>query len=154
MVCRAVPWCACVLCVRACVCTCVCARCVYVCESDCVRVCVCIPPTHTHTPPTPLRPGRTGRAGETGTAYTFFGSENAKCAYELVQVLKSADQVPRYGMHVRVRAFLLLLVRVCTLIGIHACCPGHGVPGWPLRLVVWTALYKIAILHSIGGWYG
>jgi hypothetical protein len=33
-----------------------------------------------------------GLQGETGSSFTFFGSESAKCAYELVQVLTTARQ--------------------------------------------------------------
>jgi ATP-dependent RNA helicase DDX5/DBP2 len=38
------------------------------------------------------RIGRTGRAGATGRAFTFFTSDNAKCAHELVQVLRNSSQ--------------------------------------------------------------
>mgnify|MGYP001763117364 FL=1 len=36
--------------------------------------------------------GRTGRAGRKGTAITFFTSENAKSARELVSILREAKQ--------------------------------------------------------------
>lgn len=39
------------------------------------------------------RIGRTGRSQRTGTAYTFFTSQNAKQAADLVAVLKEANQV-------------------------------------------------------------
>ncbi|KAI9328913.1 hypothetical protein DFJ73DRAFT_606844, partial [Zopfochytrium polystomum] len=38
------------------------------------------------------RIGRTGRAGATGTAYSFFTTENAKLARELVKILEEAKQ--------------------------------------------------------------
>merc|ERR1712176_768292 len=38
------------------------------------------------------RVGRTGRAGATGSSYTFFTSDKAKYAEELVKVLKEANQ--------------------------------------------------------------
>lgn len=38
------------------------------------------------------RIGRTGRAGAKGMAYTFFTSENARCARELIKILSEARQ--------------------------------------------------------------
>lgn len=61
------------------------------------------------------RIGRTGRCDRTGTAYTFFTSNNAKQANELIAVLKEAkqevtprlfelaSQSHRYGRNVRSR---------------------------------------------------
>jgi ATP-dependent RNA helicase DDX5/DBP2 len=53
------------------------------------------------------RIGRTGRAGQTGTAITFFTTDNAKQARDLVGVLREAKQyidpkleeMTRYGGH-------------------------------------------------------
>merc|ERR1711896_18312 len=39
------------------------------------------------------RIGRTGRAGAHGSSYSFFTSDKAKMAHELISVLKEADQV-------------------------------------------------------------
>lgn len=39
------------------------------------------------------RIGRTARSNKTGTAYTFFTSNNAKQAQELIDVLQEAKQV-------------------------------------------------------------
>jgi len=39
------------------------------------------------------RIGRTGRAGKTGTAYTFLTQKDSKCATQLVEVLRKAEQV-------------------------------------------------------------
>ena len=39
------------------------------------------------------RIGRTARSNKTGTAYTFFTSNNAKQAQELIDVLREAKQV-------------------------------------------------------------
>ncbi|VDL61656.1 unnamed protein product [Hymenolepis diminuta] len=38
------------------------------------------------------RIGRTGRSNKTGTAYTFFNSDNPKTAYQLIKVLREANQ--------------------------------------------------------------
>ena len=38
------------------------------------------------------RIGRTARASNTGTAYTFFTHGNAKCARDLLEVLREAKQ--------------------------------------------------------------
>merc|ERR1712183_826861 len=38
------------------------------------------------------RVGRTGRAGATGSSYTFFTADKARCASDLVKVLKEANQ--------------------------------------------------------------
>merc|ERR1712110_299243 len=53
------------------------------------------------------RIGRTGRAGQKGVAHTFFTQKDKKCATQLVEVVKKAEQVippelqamarPRFG---------------------------------------------------------
>lgn len=45
------------------------------------------------------RIGRTGRAGNTGTAYTFFTSDNAKLAAELIKILQEARQEVNPKLH-------------------------------------------------------
>lgn len=45
------------------------------------------------------RIGRTGRAGNSGTAYTFFTSDNAKLAADLIKILSEASQEVNPKLH-------------------------------------------------------
>ena len=54
------------------------------------------------------RIGRTARSNKTGTAYTFFTSNNAKQAQELIDVLQEAKQVG-YTIHLHIYLLWRLL---------------------------------------------